>query len=151
MKIKLSEWASIAEILGGVAIVILLFFVGFQVSDGNRETRAATTQAALDTEMAFQAELLRYADVWEKGVLGGDLTDEVERRRAIALYNMAMTSEDNRYQMGSSGYLEYSGGALRQLVTIPFYEIWRDSIGASGRSPEFLEFVNDLRNSETAE
>ena len=151
MKIKLSEWASVAEILGAVAIVISLFFVGFQISDGNNETRAATTQAALDAEMAFQAELLRYADVWEKSVLGGDLTDEVERRRAIALYNMAMTSEDNRYQMGSSGYLEYSDGALRQLVTIPFYEIWRVSIGASGRSPEFLTFIDDLRNSETTE
>ena len=120
MKIKLSEWASVAEILGAVAIVISLFFVGFQISDGNNETRAATTQAALDAEMAFQAELLRYADVWEKSVLGGDLTDEVERRRAIALYNMAMTSEDNRYQMGSSGYLKYSGGALRQLVAYLF-------------------------------
>ena len=59
MKIKLADWASIAEILGAVAIVISLVFVGFQINDGNRETRAATTQAILDSEMFFR---LNYCD-----------------------------------------------------------------------------------------
>ena len=77
MNQKLSDWASIAEILGAVAIVISLVFVGFQISDGNRETRAATTQAALDAEMAFQAELMRYANEWQRVILDGDMSDPV--------------------------------------------------------------------------
>ena len=36
MKLKLSEWASIAEVLSAVAIVVSLVFVGLQISDGNR-------------------------------------------------------------------------------------------------------------------
>jgi hypothetical protein len=39
MKLKLSEWANIAEVLGAVAIVVSLIFVRVQISDGNRETR----------------------------------------------------------------------------------------------------------------
>jgi hypothetical protein len=68
MKLKLSDWASIAEILGAIAIVVSLLFVGFQISDSNRETRAATVQAALDSEMVFQAEIARYAGTWARAI-----------------------------------------------------------------------------------
>lgn len=95
MKGKLQEYALISEILGGIAIVVSLIFVGFQITDGNRETRAATTQAVLEAEMLFQAQLLRYADVWEKVVIDGDMSDRVETRRGIALFNMMITQEEN--------------------------------------------------------
>ena len=146
MNQKLSDWASIAEILSAVAIVISLIFVGLQISDGNRETRAATTQAAMDAEMTFQSELVRNADVWEKVVIGGDLSDQVETRRATALFNMAMTSENNSFQMMRSGYIDYSGDALRRMVALPFFDVWKGSIGAGARSPEFLEYIETLRN-----
>ncbi len=103
MSIRLAEWASLAEILGAVAVVVSLFFVGSQISEGNDETRAATTQAALDAEMVFQTALVRHADVWEKVILGGDMSDKVATRRSIALYNMVMTLNDNRFQMMNSG------------------------------------------------
>ena len=41
MTLKLSEWANVAEVLGAVAIVVSLIFVGVQISDGKRETRLA--------------------------------------------------------------------------------------------------------------
>ena len=149
MSIRLAEWASLAEILGAVAVVVSLFFVGSQISEGNDETRAATTQAALDAEMVFQTALVRHADVWEKVILGGDMSDKVATRRSIALYNMVMTLNDNRFQMMNSGYLEHSDGALRRVVMLPFYDIWRDSTGAAGRSRAFLEYVDDMRHRET--
>ena len=102
MTIKLSEWASIAEILGAAAVVVSLLFVGFQISDGNRETRAATAQAALDSEMLFQAELLRYAATWEKVVKGVPLSDGEETRRGIVLYQMMQTLNENRYHQMKS-------------------------------------------------
>ena len=145
MKIKLTDWASIAEILGAIAVVISLLFVGLQLNDGNRETRAATTQAALDSEMVFQAELLRYADVWQTVVLGGDTSDPVERRRGIVLFNMVMTLHDNTYQMAKAGFLEYSKSPLALNAQLDFYEVWRTSIGAKGRSKEFLEMADGLR------
>ena len=151
MKIKLTDWAAIAEILGAIAVVISLLFVGLQLSDGNRETRAATTQASLGSEMFFQAELLRYADVWETVVLNGDTSDPVERRRAIVLFNMVMTMHDNRYQMGNAGYLEFAESALGWIALTDFYEIWRASPGAKSRSKEFLEIADSVRSRGASE
>jgi hypothetical protein len=55
MKLKLSDWASIAEILGAVAIVISLVYVGQQVRESARQTelntnavQAATLQGMVD-------------------------------------------------------------------------------------------------------
>ncbi|NCF14506.1 MAG: hypothetical protein GWP62_04295 [Gammaproteobacteria bacterium] len=145
MRPRLSEWASIAEIIGAVAIVISLVFVGLQVNDSNREARAATVQAALDAELAFQAELLRYGDIWVSVVLDGDREDRVKLLKGKVLYNMAMTLHDNRFQMTRAGYMSGSGDDVRAIVSMPFYEIWRKDLPAKRRSPEFLSYADSLR------
>ncbi len=151
MKRSLVEWASIAEILGAAAIVISLIFVGFQISDGNREARAATVQAALDSEMFFQAEILRYAGTWEKVSSGMPLSEGEEARRGIVLFNMVMTLNENRYLQMRSGYLEYRPGDLSVSVTWPIYETWKQSGGYLSRSPEFREFLEKERERRTVE
>jgi len=150
MKIKLAEWASIAEILGAVAIVISLLFVGFQISDGTRETRAATVHASLDTEMFFQAEVMRYAGPWHRILAGEPLADGEEAQRGAALYTMYMTQQENRFQQANSGYLSEPPKFGLALIT-PFYDIWRGSGGALGRSPEFLEWLDNQRHQRLAE
>ena len=49
MKLKLTDWASIAEIIAAIGVVFSLIFVGLQINEGNQETRAATIQAAVAT------------------------------------------------------------------------------------------------------
>ncbi len=144
MNQRLSDFASVAEIVAAVGVILSLLFVGFQIEDGNRETRAATLQATLDSEMFFQAEILRYAETWEKVVTGEPLSDGEETRRGIILYNMLMTLYQNQYYQFKSGYLEDSP-SVERTITFPIYEIWRGSGGASARSPEFLEFVESQR------
>jgi hypothetical protein len=151
MKLKLSEWANIAEVLGACAIVVSLIFVGVQISDGNRETRAATVQSALDAEMAFQAEILRYADTWLKVVSGQPFSDDVEERRGIILYNMMMTQNENSYVQMKVGFLEASTETLAEGVSWPIYEIWTRSGGYRGRSLEFREFLDAERKRLAAE
>ncbi len=51
MKMKLQEWASIAEIIGAVAVVISLIYVGIQVNDGAGAARSAS---ANDANVALQ-------------------------------------------------------------------------------------------------
>jgi hypothetical protein len=143
VKEKLQEYALVAEILGGIAIVISLLFVGFQITDGNRETRAATTQSVLDAEMYFQTQLISNADVWEKVVYGGDMSDIVETRKAIALFNMMVTQNDVLFQMQKSGYIEYSEIEVGGFAAPNFLKVWRQSPGANTRSPEFMEMVDN--------
>ena len=150
MKMRLADWASIAEIFGAFAIVVSLYFVGAELSEGNRETRAATTQATLDSAVAFNAEVLRYADVWEKVLTDSEISDAVDKRRAIVLYNMMMTLNENRYQMNRSGYMEYSADSLRDVVDLRIHDAWRTSPGAAAHSKDFLDYVDGLRSQKTS-
>jgi len=52
MKLKLSEIANIAEIVGALAIVISLIYVGIQVTDS---TRAVRSSSANETAMAISS------------------------------------------------------------------------------------------------
>ena len=70
MNWTLSELASIAEIIGLIAIFPSLIFVGIQLVRGNRESRAATIQAALASENSFNATVAQYAGTWDKVVKG---------------------------------------------------------------------------------
>ena len=63
MKLKLSELASIAEIIGAFAVVISLIYVGIQVNDSAGAVRAAsandanealTSEEALSNQEEFQ-------------------------------------------------------------------------------------------------
>ena len=57
LKLKLSELASVAEIIGAIAIVVSLIYVGIQVNDSTRAVRSAT---ANDTSAAISSW---YADL----------------------------------------------------------------------------------------
>jgi hypothetical protein len=56
MKIKLKHWASFAEIIGALAVVISLVYVGIQVNDSASAVRSA---AANDANVALQAFYLQ--------------------------------------------------------------------------------------------
>ena len=138
---SLQDWGAIGELLGGVAIIVSLLYVGLQIKHGNRETRANTLQATLDSEMSWQAEAMRYAGTWEKIIIRVHLADGEETRRAILLYNMMMTLYQNRYYQFKTGYLD-NPPPIEEPVTWPFYEVWRGSGGAKNRSPEFLKILD---------
>ena len=50
-KFTLSEWASIAEIIGAVAVVLSLIYVGIQVRENTSEIRASNRQALINRSM----------------------------------------------------------------------------------------------------
>jgi len=145
MKLKLTDWASVAEILGAFAIVVSLLFVGFQINDSNRETRAATAQSALDLEMLFETQIAQFAGTWDKVITGMPLADGEESRRGIVLFNMMMTLNENRFVQMKSGFLEVQPDALAEGVNWPIYQTWQQSGGYRSRSREFRDFLESYR------
>ena len=142
---------NIGEFAGAIAVVATLGYLAVQVrqskravDNNTRETRAASTQAALDSEMTFQSQILRYADVWEKVVTAAPIAPGEESRRAIVLYQMLMTQYENQYHQYQSGYLEHLPDYER-VVDFPTFEMWRASLGTAGRSPEFLAFIDGVK------
>jgi hypothetical protein len=46
--LKLSDWANIAEVVGGVAVVISLIYVGIQINENTAEIRATNRQQLIN-------------------------------------------------------------------------------------------------------
>lgn len=57
MKLNLSKCAQIAEIIGAVAIVLSLIFVGFQLNENAKATRSATATATIASMTSWYAGL----------------------------------------------------------------------------------------------
>ncbi len=134
MKSKLSDVASVAEIIASVGVILSLIFVGLQISDSNRETRAATVQAILDSELFMIATITNHAGTWDKVITGAPLASGEERRMGITLFNLLMTEAENRYYQFDSGYLDAQSwegrvSSLRPIVALPMYELWRKTPG----------------------
>jgi hypothetical protein len=126
---KLAAVASVEEIVASIGVILSLIFVGLELNEGNRETSAATAQAASDQTMFLQAEILRYADTWQKVLDGASLEDGEEKRRGIVLFDMVMTENENRYQQYDSGYLEDRRTNMGMFVALPIYDQWKASPG----------------------
>jgi len=149
---NIMELGALGEFIGAFAVVVTLGYLAVQVrhsksalETNSQETRAATKQAILESEMFFQSQILSHAGTWEKLVVGEPLADGEESRKGIVLSTMLMTHYENRYHQHKSGYLDVMPD-IQPMVEFPIYENWRLSGGAASRSPEFLEFVAGLRN-----
>ena len=152
----LSDWASIAEIIAAIGVMLSLIFVGFQIRGGTQEARAATVQAASDAEAFFIATVVNHSSTWNKVVSGEPLESGEETRRGINLYNFLIVETENRYHQYQSGYLDSQAWearlrSMRPSVKLPIYPIWRKSYGAMGRSADFLEMLDKLADEPSVE
>ena len=57
MKRTLQEWANLAEIIGGVAIILSLLFVGLQVSENSKQVRSETAHNVTAGLLSWYNEL----------------------------------------------------------------------------------------------
>ena len=56
--------SNIAEIFSAIMIIVSLLFVGFQIRDANRSTRAVTFQGVQDTETRFITFAMALSEIW---------------------------------------------------------------------------------------
>ena len=85
MNQKLSDWASVAEIISGIAVVVTLVFLVFGIRENTEITRADAYARNLDSlnqsrrQLAQDEEMARIYQAWWEG-RGGEL-DRGERYR----------------------------------------------------------------------
>jgi len=144
---NLAKWASVAEIAAAVGVIFSLIFVGVQINEGNKESRAATQQAISDSNAFMLRAFVDHAETWNKVVTGLPLEEGVETRTAILLFNLLMTENQNHFHQFVAGYLDEGVWDnrlrnLRPLTKLPIYELWRASYGATGLTDEFLEILD---------
>jgi hypothetical protein len=153
---RLEKWAHVAELIGGVAIVLSLVFVGVQIREGNRETRAATIQAALRSEMDMATTFLEYAETWDKVLNGESLAAGREFREGNLLYQVLMLDTEIRFYQYQSGYLDEAAWRAREstlprFVALPIYEFWLTTPGGQNHSQEFLGLLEAMESQSNIE
>ncbi len=108
---KLEKWALIAEIIGGVAIVLSLIFVGLEIRGNTQVVRAEAYERNIDSINEWRLELIRdprlvatAGEFYE--VFGDDATDEeVERFRLNLLLNTLFGVYEKSYYALQYGIL----------------------------------------------
>ncbi len=145
--------ASIAEVVGAIAVVVSLIYLSIQIRAGTKATKAAAFQAVAQSEMDFASIVIENAGTWEKIVTDAPLSEGQETRAAIVLYNLFMLDSERRFHQYNSGYLEASAweGRLRALpllVKFSIFERWKTSLGGMAHSADFLELLDELSSDD---
>ena len=152
MKLKLSELASLAEVVGAIAVVISLVYVGAQVRDTTRAVRSA---AINDANIALQSwyEMMGsdpegIAVFLEEALSTEPLSREGDFRymmQSMALFyaiqNVYLLAKEGSLDEGTAAALTAGIQATRN--TPGFDRFWSQRRWYF--EPEFVEFVDRIR------
>ncbi len=156
---KLSEWASVAEIAGAVAVVVTLVYLGVEVSQNTSAVKANTRQAMIDYGRE-QSEILvtntALASLVSRGEEDPSSLTAHERQQFYEFTTWRLAMWETAYLNNEEGLLDDEmwlawDGYYRLLVAdkIGYAAFWRDTrpqwhsrfmahIDASGLSKQVL-------------
>jgi hypothetical protein len=151
MNVKLSDLASIAEIVGAFAVVISLIYVGVQVNDSTRAVRSAS---ANDANVAVQNWYLQIgsdqqtSELFYSSLMSEGFTSREEEFQFIMMFHGAFLAFQNSYLLAEEGTIdpELREGLTGAILTV------KDTPGmrrywAQRRitlHPRFVRYVDEL-------
>ena len=131
-KMNIDKLAKISEIIGALAVVISLIYVGYQVNENTKSQRAATAQnIAADFRDTFDFTLEE--DELFTRSRNMEALSEAENLKVLQMYAVLLRTYENIwYQAKNSAfdkelYLGYQGYIGRALSSPMGKEIWRIS------------------------
>lgn len=156
MKLKLSEFASVAEIIGAFAVVISLIYVGVQVNDSTSAVRSA---AANDASVAMQSWYLQIgsdqqtSNLWFRALTSEEALSNEEEFQFLMMTHAAYLGFQNSYLLAEEGTID---PALREAITFAILgtkdmpgmiRYWRQR--KSYLHADFTAYVDDLFTHDT--
>jgi len=151
MKPKLSDMASIAEVIGAVAIVISLIYVGVQVNDSTRAVRSATaneTSAAVASWYTQVGSNPQASQVFIDGMTNPESLSREEWIQFIFLTHGALTEYQAAFYLGQEGTLD--AGLQESITTVilgvrrqPGFALYWEQRG-DFFEPDFKSYVQSL-------
>lgn len=109
MKIKLKQWANIAEIVGALAVVISLVYVGIQVNDSAGAVRSA---AANDVNVALQNWYIELGSSQQtsalvyRGLMSEQALPEEEEFQFLMMLHGFFLGAQNSYLLAAEGTVD---------------------------------------------
>lgn len=150
MKQKLQEYALVAEIVGAVAIVLSLIFVGTELQRNTSTVRGATFQSVSDSITEFTLSLATTPGLAELYVRGLNNPNELSTEESIR-FNMLITTIGRRIE---SAYIQKESGLLLDSQWAGFRSVCKGALRSEGAiswleqnptnySPEFTEYLRN--------
>jgi hypothetical protein len=146
MKLKLSDWANIAEIVSAIAVVCSLLYVGYEVHLNTIETRATNIQAMAAQSQALNLAVATNADLTEiLGTPWNELTaSQVNQIRRFL--STALRGAETSFILYSKGMLDerYWRAKAREILVFLEDEGWQEQwrMGRDLFDPDFATWVD---------
>ncbi len=156
MKLKLSELASIAEIIGAFAVVISLIYVGVQVNDSAGAVRSAS---ANDANVAVQSWYLQTgsdqqtSELFYEALTSEEALSNQEEFQFLMMFHALFLAFQNSYLLADEGTIDVE---LRDALTVSILGVkdlpgmrryWRQR--KTYLHSEFADYVDQLLKQET--
>ena len=154
MNLKLSEWANVAEIIGTIAILISLVFIGSELRSNTNATQASTREAINQKDLnwiSMRLDPTVIARAEAKLYKGEDELSTLEENQLVTLQYMNFISFEHSYYQYISGTIvtqewERQRNFIRVNIQRNPYasEMWEDY--QYGFTSDFQEIVEELQN-----
>jgi len=150
LRVKLSEWASIAEIIGAVAVVVSLLYVGLQVNDNTSAIRSTAANDATVTMQAWYLEMgsnRQASDVWFNAMTSAEPLSTNDEFQFIMSMHSVLLGMQNSFLLSQEGTIDAEfrdalSIALVAVKDLPGMErFWRQRRQFFHR--DFAEYVED--------
>ena len=136
MRKSLYDWASISEVVSGIAVVVSLVFLIFGIRANTEVTRVSIYERNIDSLMQWRSDLIQdreIASLWETYVSGNfdtlDSTDRIRLNQLVAnifnVYEKAYFAQEYEV-MGSSEWprfermscVQYAWAVQNEMIPI---------------------------------
>ena len=148
---KLQDCAFVAEIVGGIAVVISLIYVGLQVSDSTSAIRSAAASDATTTMQSWYLEMgsnRQASDVWFNAMTSPEPLPARDEFQFMMSMHTVILGMQNSYLLSKEGTLD---AEFREAVTTALVAVkdlpgmeryWRQRRGFLHTG--FAEYVDGL-------
>ena len=106
---NLQDLASLAEIVGGFAVLATMVYLVVELRDNTRATRSASASEATSITVAAYTAIASSTEasgVWYRGMSNPSLLSEAEKVQFILLAHAAMMAFQNTYYLAKEGTLD---------------------------------------------
>ena len=149
MSRRLSDWASVAEIVSALAIVVSLLYVAYQIKENTIEVRATNRQELIARAMTA---VERLADPQLSGlatkVAQGEALTPVERTQYTYIARTVLYDVQEAYLLYREGRLDEAYWNTRQSLILSYLqpttarEIYRENASIGVLHADFVQWLD---------
>ena len=148
---KLQDFASVAEIVGGVAVIVSLIYVGLQVNDNTAAIRSAAASDATEAMQSWYLEMgsnRQASDIWFNAMTSREPLPTLDEFQFMLSMHAVLLGMQNSYLLSKEGTLD---AEFREAVTTAIVAVkdlpgmgrfWRQRRGLFHAG--FAEYVDTL-------